>query len=210
MASNADIPAPTLERLATYLGCLSDIDPREMEFISSEELGRRTQCPAELVRRDLSYFGDFGRRGVGYNVTLLRQAIVRILGLNRPQPVILVGAGHLGMALLAYPGWSRYNLSIVAAFDVDPLKIGTQLWGVEVHAADQIATTVRDLGVRMALVTVPAEVAQATADRLVAAGIRGILNFAPTPLAVPKHVVVRNVSFITEMAVLSYYTAAEE
>ena len=94
------IPEPTLKRLAGYLRCLNEIDP-EMEFIASEELGRRTQCPAELVRRDLSYFGEFGRRGVGYNVTLLRQAIARILRLNQRQDIILVGAGNLGRALIA-------------------------------------------------------------------------------------------------------------
>lgn len=203
------IPAPTLERLAGYLHCLSEIDPHEMEFISSEELGKRTQTPAELVRRDLSYFGEFGRRGVGYNIVLLKQTISKILRLNRRQELILVGAGNLGMALLAYPGWDRYNLKIVAAFDTDPEKIGRRLWGTHVYDAATIGTVVREMNVKMAVLTVPAGAAQATADQLVAAGIRGILNFAPVPLAVPKHVVVRNVSFITEMAVLSYYASAD-
>lgn len=205
-----DIPSPTLERLAGYLRCLSEIEPHEMEFISSDELGRRTQCPAELVRRDLSYFGEFGRRGVGYNVTLLRQTIARILRLNQKQNAVLVGAGNLGMALLAYPGWDRYNLRIVAAFDVDPEKIGRRLWGTEVYDAASIGTRVPELDVKMAVLTVPASAAQSTADELVRAGIRGILNFAPVPILVPKGVVVRNVSFITEMAVLSYYTSVEE
>jgi redox-sensing transcriptional repressor len=203
------IPEPTLKRLAGYLRCLNEIDPPDLEFIASEELGRRTQCPAELVRRDLSYFGEFGRRGVGYNVTLLRQTIARILHLNQRQDVILIGAGNLGRALISYPGWDQYHIVIAAAFDADPNKIGKPFGPVIVEDMDALLTRVPELNVRMAILTVPASAAQNAANQLVAAGIKGILNFAPTPLDAPRNVIVRSVSFITEMAVLSYLTSEE-
>ncbi|MBW3625441.1 MAG: redox-sensing transcriptional repressor Rex [Armatimonadetes bacterium] len=205
--TSRSIPEPTLKRLAGYLRCLNEIDPPDLEFIASEELGRRTQCPAELVRRDLSYFGEFGRRGVGYNVALLRQTIAKILHLNQRQNVILVGAGNLGRALVAYPGWHQYNLVIVAAFDTDPARIGEEIGGVRVEDASRLSERVDELGARMAILTVPAQAAQPAADQLIAAGIKGILNFAPTPLEAPRSVVVRNVSVITEMAALSYLTS---
>ena len=207
--NSRSIPEPTLKRIAGYLRCLNEIDPPDLEFIASEELGRRTQSPAELVRRDLSYFGEFGRRGVGYNVTLLRQSIARILHLNQRQDVILIGAGNLGRALISYPGWHRYHLVIAAAFDTDPSLIGTEIGGVQVEDMADLGARVPALKVRMAILTVPASAAQDAADRLVASGIHGILNFAPWTLEAPSHVVVRNVSFITEMAILSYLSADE-
>lgn len=210
MSSRHSIPAPTLARLAGYLRCLTEIEPHELEFVSSEELGRRAHCPAELVRRDLSYFGEFGRRGVGYNVALLRQTVADILRLDRPQSVVLLGAGNLGRALIAYPGWSGYNLQIVAAFDTDPAKIGTHLWGVEVLDAECVGIKIPEFRARLAIMAVPSAAAQAAADRVAAAGIRGILNFAPVPLTSPPGVEVRNVSFITEIAVLSYQAAVHE
>lgn len=206
LGDQRNIPTPTLERLAEYLRCLNEIQDPEQEFISSEELGRRTQNPAELVRRDLSYFGEFGRRGVGYNIVLLRHTIAGILGLNRPQGVILVGVGNLGRALLAYPGWRQYNLSIVAAFDIDPAKIGEKIAGVQVYSPQDLPAVVADYKARMGILAVPALAAQESANLMVSAGIRGILNFAPKPLEVPPYVTVRAVSFITELAVLSYLT----
>ncbi len=203
------IPEPTLKRLASYLRCLNEIELPDLEFIPSEDLGRRTQCPAELVRRDLSYFGEFGRRGVGYNVTLLRQAIAKILHLNQKQHVVLVGAGNLGRALASYPGWHQYHVVIAAAFDSDPARIGEKIAGVSVEDVATLERRIPELGVRMAILTVPAHVAQQSLNSLVAAGIQGILNFAPIPLEAPSHVTVRSVSFITEMAVLSYLTGQE-
>jgi redox-sensing transcriptional repressor len=204
------IPEPTLKRLAGYLRCLNEIDPPDLEFIASEDLGRRTQSPAELVRRDLSYFGEFGRRGVGYNVTLLRQTIAKILHLNQRQDVILLGAGNLGRALVSYPGWHQYHLVMVAAFDADPERIGQSIGDVKIEDVATLSERVRELGVQMAILTVPAQAAQDAANQLVAAGIKGILNFAPAPLEAPRNVVVRNVSFITEIAVLSYLTAEQD
>jgi redox-sensing transcriptional repressor len=203
------IPEPTLKRLAGYLRCLNEIDPPDLEFIASEELGRRTQSPAELVRRDLSYFGEFGRRGVGYNVTLLRQTIARILHLNHRQDVILIGAGNLGRALIAYPGWDQYHIVIAAAFDADPSRVGEKIGEVQIEDSANLAARVAELGVKMAILTVPAPAAQPAANQLIAAGVKGILNFAPVPLEAPRNVIVRNVAFITEMAVLSYLTAEE-
>jgi redox-sensing transcriptional repressor len=188
---------------------LNEID-LELEFIPSEELGRRTQCPAELVRRDLSYFGEFGRRGVGYNVTLLRQNIARILHLNQRQALILVGAGNLGRALIAYPGWHPYHLEIVAAFDADPTKIGKKIENLLIEDIADLRRRAEELNVRLAILTVPADAAQPAAQLLAEAGIKGILNFAPAPLEAPQDVVVRNVSFITELAALSYLAAEGE
>ncbi|HEY3284515.1 MAG TPA: redox-sensing transcriptional repressor Rex [Armatimonadota bacterium] len=210
MTPRGDIPSPTLERLAEYLRCLTETDVDVEEFISSDQLGKRTRWPAELVRRDLSYFGEFGRRGVGYNVTLLRHALARILELNRPQPVVLVGLGNLGRALLTYPGWDRFNLFIAAVFDTDPRLVGKRVLGHDVLNADAIPEVVPTTKARMAMLSVPGSAAQEVADQLVACGIRGLLNFAPLALEVPKTVLVRNVSFITELAVLSHYTAQEQ
>jgi redox-sensing transcriptional repressor len=199
------VPIPTLERLTTYLRCLIDIRASGTETISSAQIERQTGVNAAQFRKDLSYFGEFGKPGVGYNVTELEGRIARILQIHRVQPIVLVGAGNLGSALMGYPGLKEHKFHIVTAFDNDPHKIGRRLWDIDVLDLRRIGEVNEVLGARIAILAVPSQAAQSVSEKLVEAGIRAILNFAPIILRVPRHVVVRNVSFLQELAVLSYH-----
>jgi redox-sensing transcriptional repressor len=202
-------PIPTLERLATYLRFLIDLDQANVETISSAEVERQTGINAAQFRKDLSYFGDFGKPGVGYNVTELQSRIARILKIDREQRVILVGAGNLGSALVGYPGLQEHRFNLVAVFDNNYGKIGRPLWDLEIRDVATIKETNQKLGARIAILAVPAGAAQKVTDLLVEAGIHAILNFAPVLLRVPHNVYVRNVSFLQELAVLSYHLSGE-
>ena len=206
---NGKVPVPTLERLATYLRFLIDLEQSSVDTISSAEVERQTGINAAQFRKDLSYFGEFGKPGVGYNVADLQARIARILKIDREQRVILVGAGNLGSALVGYPGLSEHRLNLVAVFDNNFGKIGQPLWNLEIQDVLQIEETNRRLQARIAILAVPASAAQKVTDMLVGAGIHAILNFAPVLLRVPSHVFVRNVSFLQELAVLSYHLSAE-
>lgn len=199
------VPLPTLERLATYLRYLNELESREMETISSAAMEEATGINAAQFRKDLSYFGEFGKPGIGYNIAELKQRIAEILKTEHEQPVILVGAGNLGSALVGYNGLRRHNFNIVAAFDNNYNKIGRQLWDLEILDVNDLKTANESLGAKIAIVAVPAPAAQKVVDMLVEAGVKVILNFAPTAIRAPKGVVVRNVCFIQELTVLSYY-----
>ena len=164
-----------------------------------------TGINAAQFRKDLSYFGEFGKPGIGYNIADLKQRIAEILKTEHEQPVILVGAGNLGSALAGYNGLRRHNFNIVGAFDNNYNKIGRQLWELEILDVNGLKTANESLGAKIAIVAVPAPAAQRVVDLLVEAGVKVILNFAPTAIRAPKGVVVRNVCFIQELTVLSYY-----
>lgn len=198
-------PIPTLERLTTYLSCLIELGGAEVETISSAEIEQHTGINAAQFRKDLSYFGEFGKPGVGYNVAELEGRIARILQIHKIQPVVLIGAGNLGAALLGYPGLQEHKFQLIAAFDNDPAKIGRRLWDRDILDTRRLSEVNQLLGARIAILAVPAAAAQPAAEAAVAAGIRAILNFAPVVLRVPPEVVVRNVSFLQELAVLSYH-----
>ncbi len=206
---NGRVPVPTLERLATYLRFLIDLDQTSTETISSAEVERQTGINAAQFRKDLSYFGEFGKPGVGYNVTDLQARIARILKIDREQRIILVGAGNLGSALVGYPGLKEHRFNLVAVFDNNYGKIGRPLWDLEILDVLKLKEVNQKLGARIAILAVPAPAAQSVADLMVHAGIHAILNFAPVLLRVPKHVFVRNVSFLQELAVLSYHLSVE-
>jgi len=208
--SNGKVPVPTLERLATYLRFLIDLDQSDIETISSAEVERQTGINAAQFRKDLSYFGEFGKPGVGYNVKDLQSRIARILKIDREQRVILVGAGNLGSALVGYPGLKEHRFNLVAVFDNNYGKIGRPLWELEILDIVRLKEVNAKLRARIAILAVPASAAQGVADMLVDAGIHAILNFAPVILRVPEYVVVRNVSFLQELAVLSYHLSAEQ
>jgi redox-sensing transcriptional repressor len=200
------VPTPTLERLTTYLRCLIDAGAAGIGTISSAQIEMQSGISAAQFRKDISYFGEFGKPGVGYNVGELEGRLARILQIHRVQPILLVGAGNLGSALAAYPGLEEHKFHIVAAFDADPHKIGKKVWGTEVHDFRKIGAVNETLCAKIAILAVPAGAAQGAADALVEhAGIRAILNFAPVLLRVPSTVIVRNVSFLQELAVLSYH-----
>ena len=203
------VPIPTLERLTTYLRCLIDLGTGDVQTISSAEIERYTGINAAQFRKDLSYFGEFGKPGVGYNVAELESRIARILQIHKIQPIVLIGAGNLGAALLGYPGLKEHKFHIVAAFDSDPAKIGNRLWDKEVLDYGRLAEVNQVIGARIAILAVPASAAQAATESAIAAGIRSFLNFAPINLRVPADVVVRNVSFLQELAVLSYHLKTE-
>lgn len=209
-ANNGKVPpVPTIERLAAYLRFLMDLDQSDTDTISSAEVERQTGINAAQFRKDLSYIGKPGKPGVGYNVQDLLTRIARILKIDREQRVVLVGAGNLGSALVGYPGLKEQRFNIVAVFDNNFGKIGRPLWDLEIQDIERLKEANRNLGARIAILAVPAPAAQRVADILVDAGIHAILNFAPVLLRVPSRVVVRNVSFLQELAVLSYYQSTE-
>ncbi len=203
------VPVITLERLATYLRYLVDLQQDNVETISSAEVEEQTGINAAQFRKDLSYFGEFGKPGVGYNVADLHSRIAYILKLDKEQRVILVGAGNLGSALVGYPGLKEHRFNVVAVYDNNVAKIGRNLWDFEIMDFGRVVETNAKQNARIAIVAVPRTAAQLVTDRLIEAGIKAILNFAPTVLRVPEHVVVRNVSFLQELAVLSYHLSHE-
>lgn len=202
------VPVPTLERMARYLACLLDLDAKSVETISSADMERYTDVNAAQFRKDLSYFGEFGRPGIGYSVPELTRRISKILKVDREQPVLLVGAGNLGSALAGYPSLSREHFRIAAVFDNNPAKIGHKLWDVDIYDISKIAeVNARSIDARLAIIAVPSAAAQQVADAVVKCGVTAILNFAPVTLRVPREVTVRNVDFVQELAVLSFHLA---
>lgn len=207
---NGKVPVPTLERLATYLRYLIDLQHEKVSTISSGEVEAQTGVNAAQFRKDLSYFGEFGKPGVGYDVAELQSRIAHILKIDQLQPVILVGAGNLGSALVGYPGLKEHRFNVVAVFDNNVAKIGRRLWDLEIRDFSHLQSVNNLAHARIAILAVPKSAAQSVTDILISAGIVAILNFAPTSLKVPKNVFVRNVSFLQELAVLSYHLSQDE
>ncbi|MFN3649118.1 MAG: redox-sensing transcriptional repressor Rex [Armatimonadota bacterium] len=204
MAKENQVPLPALERLSTYIRSLIQLEHDGIEFVSSQDMQAHTGVSAAQFRKDLSYFGEFGKRGIGYNVKELHARIAQLLNIDEEQNVLLVGAGHLGSALIAYPGWRAYRFKIAAVFDRDPERIGSTIRRLTIHDIAELEAVNRTVGARIAILAIPAWEAQGIAERLVASGIRGIINFAPIKLQVPEKVVVREVCFICELAISSH------
>lgn len=198
---------PTVSRLPGYLRALSALAGSGTVQVSSAELARLTGVSPAVLRRDLAGLGQLGRRGVGYPVATLQQAISRALGLVEDQPVVLVGAGHLGSALAGYAGFEERGLRVRAVLDADPHLIGQRRGAVVVQPIDELEDAVATSRARLAIMAVPTTAAQPVADRLVAAGIRGLLNFAPVDLTVPPGVSVRAVDLSTELQILAFHQA---
>ena len=173
--------------------------------VSSEALAKAAGVKPTQLRKDLAYFGTFGTRGLGYDVAELSKIISDELGTSRLQPVILVGVGHLGLALLSYRGFEKEGFEIVAAFDADPRRKRDKETKQRIYGMDELDAFVRKQNVKMAILTVPAAVAQEVANHLVNAGIVGILNFSPIVLSVPEEVMVNNVNLAIELENLSYF-----
>lgn len=200
-----------VRRLPLYLRVLDEVGRDEgRRLMSSQELGERAGVSPALVRKDLAWFGEFGKQGVGYEISYLRDELRRILNLNDKIRVALIGVGSLGQALTRY-NRSRvaqdrgFNIEIVALFDSDPDKYGKTVDGLTIHPFSQFAEKAKELGVRMAIITVPADQAQRAVDAVVEAGIRVILNFAPTKLIVPEGVRVASADLSLELQRLAYY-----
>jgi len=203
------IPDETVRRLPVYLRGLLVSADQGREHISSQSLADFVGVDAWQIRKDLSYFGDFGTPGVGYHIEKLVRGIKKMLRLDAVRTAALVGVGDLGSALLAYPGFRMYGLDIVAAFDSDPKKIGKTVSGVVIEDAARI-DTLRQRDISLAVVAVSRVAAQATVDRLVAAGVKGILNFAPCKLVVPRRIKVITLDIAMELARLPYYMPRTE
>ncbi|MCW2541416.1 MAG: AT-rich DNA-binding protein [Frankiales bacterium] len=200
-----DIPEATVARLALYLRALTSLAERGTATVSSDSLATAAGVNSAKLRKDLSHLGSYGVRGVGYDVSLLSQHIQRTLGLDENRAVALIGFGHLGQALAGYAGFASRGFRIAAIIDTDPELIGSRLRGVTVEHADRLAEVVRRAQISIAVIAVPAAVAQEVCDRLVAAGVTSILNFAPTVLGVPEHVDVRKVDLAAELQILSFH-----
>jgi len=199
------IPEPTIARLPRYLRSFAQFSQSNQLVISSKELAAVSDINPAQVRKDLAYFGQFGQRGVGYDVKTLDEKMRGILGLNKSWRLALIGAGHLGTALLQYGGFAKAGFKVEAAFDVDPSKVGWELEGVKIWGSPAIRQVVREKKIEIGVIAVPASQAQRVADDLVDAGIRAILNFAPCVLSVPKSVLVRGVDLASELEHLTYF-----
>ena len=200
-----EIPRKTIYRLSIYLRCLQRLKGNTIRTVSSEALSKAAGVKSTQLRKDLTYFGQFGTRGLGYDVEQLAAMITDLLGTKRLQPVVLVGVGNLGLALLSYRGFEQEGFEIVAAFDIKLDRARDKQAKQPIHPMEQLEAVIRELSVRMAIVTVPATAAQEVANRLVNCGIAGILNFSPIVLQVPEDVTVNNVNLAIELENLSYF-----
>jgi redox-sensing transcriptional repressor len=203
--TDARVPDATVARLATYLRVLSTLAERSVTTVSSEELAAAAGVNSAKLRKDLSFLGSYGIRGVGYDVATLTEEISRTLGLTVHRSVALVGIGNLGQALAGYAGFASRGFEIAALLDADPDRIGQLIGGREVRDIADLEKIVADHGVTMAVLAVPASVAQEVCDRLVDAGVTSVLNFAPVVLSVPDHVDLRKVDLAAELQILSFH-----
>ncbi|HEY2854089.1 MAG TPA: redox-sensing transcriptional repressor Rex [Gemmatimonadaceae bacterium] len=194
----------TVRRLSAYLRFLEDFENRGLETISSDELAQRGGTTSAQVRKDLSFFGSFGKRGLGYSVPELAGRLREILGLGKEWKVIIIGAGKIGAALAQYRGFRQRGFLILAAYDSNEEKIGRKLEGIPVRDISQLERDVKQDHPDIAVLTVPADEAQRVLDRVVKTGIKAILNFAPTQLQAPADVTVKTVNMAMELEGLSY------
>ena len=205
MKSGRHIPEATVARLPVYLRALLEVAEQKTATISSERLADMAGVNAAKVRKDLSYLGSYGTRGVGYDVEYLLYQISRRLGLTQDWPVVIIGIGNLGHALANYRGFAARGFRVVGLFDSDPRKVGERLGDREVFAMSDLVEIVMGENVAIGVIATPAGVAQEVADQLVDSGVTSILNFAPAVLSVPPHVSIRKVDLSIELQILSFY-----
>lgn len=201
----ADAPEVVVQRLPLYVRVLAQFDATGAEMVSSEQLGTQLQMTPAQIRKDLSYFGRFGKQGRGYNVKRLALELRSILGLDHQWNAGLVGVGRLGRAIIAYPGFRPEGFRVIAAFDADPSVVGTAIGDINVRPIDRIKETVSELGIQIGIVAVPATNAQSVFDALVEAGIKAILNYAPVAPQVPLDVKVRGVDPVLALQSMTYF-----
>jgi redox-sensing transcriptional repressor len=203
------VPEATIRRLSRYSRCLEGLDGKGEKVVSSAQLARKCLVHAAQVRKDLAYFGEFGIRGVGYYIRELLHTIKRILGSNKEWNMAVIGIGDLGSALLSYKDFLKQNYKIVAAFDIDPLKVigkVSEKLGkpVEILHIDRLQEVAKERKIEIGLIATPPSEAQPVADLLVKAGVKGILNFAPAQITVPEGYLVKDVFFTTVLDNLAY------
>jgi len=198
------IPEATIIRLSVYSRYLTQLDKKGVTNISSGEIAEGVGGSPAQVRKDLAYFGEFGTRGVGYNVKDLNQHIIKILGLHKNWKVIIVGAGNLGSALTQYKGFKERGFEIVGVFDNDINKVGLTLNGIPINPINKLKEIVKEKEVDIGIIAVPAPFAQDVADTMVESGISAILNFAPIVISVPVEVELRNVDLAVNLEILTF------
>lgn len=199
------ISEAVVRRLPVYLRFLNDLQKREILTVSSQELGQKLDLNPAQIRKDLAYFGDFGRKGIGYDVTYLIEKIRHILKLDQQLNVALVGAGNLGHALSNYNAYLKDTMKITAIFDSYAPKVGRKINSLTVQPMEELGQTVREQGIRIGIITVPDSEAQNVADILIESGIEAILNFAPVILKTPPNIRVHAADFTTDLQSLAYY-----
>ncbi len=199
------VPEATVARLSVYLRALSALADSGTATVSSDALATLAGVNAGLLRKDLSYLGSYGVRGVGYHVGTLAEQVSRVLGLTEDRVVALVGVGNLGQALAGYGGFGSRGFRIAALLDVEPARVGTVVQGLPIHHLDELPELVEREHISIAVLATPAAAAQDVCDRLVACGVRSILNFAPVVLSVPSDVDVRKVDLAGELQILSFH-----
>ncbi len=199
------IPDIVIGRLPIYLRALNRMIQEDKEFTSSHELAERLGISSAQIRKDLSHFGEFGKQGTGYNIDYLYDQIRRILKVDREWVVAVVGVGDLGHAIANYRGFQARGFRIAALFDADPSKIGEQIGGLTVQPMDRIDDEIQRLKIKVAMVAVPADQAQAVSNQLIQAGVRGLLNYAPITLAVPPGVRVQYIDPAVHLQRMTYY-----
>jgi redox-sensing transcriptional repressor len=199
----------TTARLSVYLRCLNTLHAAGIKTISSQSLAEQFNLNSAQIRKDLGYFGEFGVRGVGYYVSDLRDHIIKILGLDHPHRVGIVGAGRMGTALANYNGFGRSNFSVVALFDNDSQKVGKRLGDgkILVHDVEKIAAVIREESIDVMVIAVPAKAAQRVLNQIMSAGIKAVLNFAPASLVARRGVKVKTVDLTTSLESLAYFLA---
>ncbi len=211
MTTKADqIPRATIQRLSIYLQVLENMLRDGTDVISSEPLAKACNVNASQIRKDLTYFGEFGVRGVGYSVRGLIQSIRESLGIDKEWNCVLVGVGNMGKALLSHREFGQRKFNIVGAFDCDPFKIGEEINGLEVVCTRRLKERIADMHVGIGIITTPPERAQRAANYLVEAGIKGILNYAPARITVPADVFVEYVDFFHHLYSLAFNISARE
>ncbi|MDD2522150.1 MAG: redox-sensing transcriptional repressor Rex [Anaerolineaceae bacterium] len=200
-----DVPEIVVSRLPLYVQTLNQLLREGQSVVSSSELGERLKTTPSQIRRDLSYFGDFGKQGTGYEIILLMESLRRILNLNQIWQVVLVGVGHVGEALLNYDGFSRKGFEIIMAFDQSPKVIGKRFGTLAVKSVDELEAELSKRQVDIGAISVPAENAQEVCDRLVNSGVRAILNYAPIALEVPEGVQLATIDPVVKLQKMTYY-----
>ena len=204
-AANVDIPEVVIHRLPQYLRALTQLQQGGVDVVSSQQLGERLQVTPAQIRKDLSYCGRFGKQGRGYSIRHLLKELRHILGLDQQWNVAVVGVGRLGRAIISYPGFAPEGFRVVAAFDTDPRLVGQKAGDLTVQPMSRLAETIQREGLKIAIVAVPAADTQEVTDQLVAAGIRAVLNYAPTNPQAPIQVQVRNIDPVLALQSMTYY-----
>lgn len=204
LVKSTHIPRATIQRLAVYIQVLEALARDGVEVVSSNPLAEACGVNGSQVRKDLAYFGEFGVRGVGYNVKELINSIVRALGVDREWKMALVGVGNLGRALLNHGDFRARGFNIVGIYDCDPFKIGEVMHGLEVRCTDDLETQARELGIEIGVITTPPERAQRAAQHIIDAGITSIINFAPARIRAPENVHVEYVDFFHHLYALAF------